>query len=188
MIEEAASGPVLVNPQKPTAIDLFCGAGGMSLGLQQAGFSVVCAADAWNIAVDTYRRNFSHPVICTDLTGCSASELKRLTGISHIPIDLVVGGPPCQGFSIQRVGRDDDQRNTLVCEFARLVTELAPTLFMMENVPGLLGKRGYHLLDAFFDIVDIAGYEAEAHIVNAADYGTARLIAFSLRAIRVLAN
>ena len=100
-----------------------------------------------------------------------ASHLGGLMGISHLPVDLVVGGPPCQGFSIQRVGPDDDHRNSLVCEFARLVTEIAPTFFMMENVPGLLGKRGHHLLEALFEVVDVAGYEAEAHVVNAADYG-----------------
>lgn len=175
MTEKAGHGSVRVNPTQPTAIDLFCGAGGMSLGLQQAGFSVVCAADVWRIAVDTYEQNFAHPVICTDLASCSASELKHLSGIGDLPVDIVVGGPPCQGFSIQRIGPDADYRNNLVFEFARLVTEIAPTFFMMENVPGLLGKRGHLVLDSFFERIDAAGYEAEAHIVNAADYGVPQI-------------
>jgi DNA (cytosine-5)-methyltransferase 1 len=168
MTEEAANG---ANPKGPIAIDLFCGAGGMSLGLQLAGFSVVCAADAWRTAVETYQQNFTHPIICADLADCSGFELKRLARIPRAPVDLVVGGPPCQGFSIQRVGLDNDKRNNLVLEFARLVIQIAPRFFLMENVPGLLGKRGHHILDAFFEVVDSAGYEAEAHIVNAADYG-----------------
>jgi len=171
MTLEAANNSAEFNPPKPTAIDLFCGAGGMSLGLQRAGFAVICAADFWRIAVDTYQQNFAHRVICTDLTACSASELNRLTAVPKLLVDLVVGGPPCQGFSIQRVGSDVDHRNNLVFEFARLVIEIAPTYFMMENVPGLLGKRGHCVLEAFFEAVDAAGYEAEAHIVNAADYG-----------------
>jgi DNA (cytosine-5)-methyltransferase 1 len=160
---------------KPIAIDLFCGAGGMSLGLEQAGFLVVCAADAWPVAVNTYHRNFAHKVICTDLARCTGSELKRLAGIPDLPVDLVVGGPPCQGFSIQRIGPDADKRNNLVFEFARLVTEIAPTFFMMENVPGLLGKRGRYVLNTFIQEIDFAGYEVQSHVVNAADYGVPQI-------------
>jgi DNA (cytosine-5)-methyltransferase 1 len=175
MVLEPANNSGTINQPKPTAIDLFCGAGGMSLGLQRAGFSVLCAADAWNVAVKTYERNFDHPVICADLAGYPASKLQQLAGIANVPVDLVVGGPPCQGFSIQRVGPDEDHRNNLVLEFARLVTEISPTSFIMENVPGLIGKRGRQLFDAFLETVESAGYGTEAYVVNAADYGVPQI-------------
>src|SRR5437879_1212948 len=102
---------------RPTAIDLSCGAGGFSLGLQCAGFNILYAADVWQIAAKSYGQNFTHPIVCTDLTECSAAELMHMTGISDQPVDIVVGGPPCQGFSIQRIGPDSDHRNNLVLKF-----------------------------------------------------------------------
>lgn len=175
MIENASSETARIDSRRPTAIDLFCGAGGMSLGLTQAGFSILYAVDAWEIAVESYKKNFKHPVICADLSRSTHEDLKRLASISNASVDLVVGGPPCQGFSVQRVGPDDDKRNNLVLEFARLVTEIAPRFFIMENVPGLVGKRGRDLLDSFLEKVHAAGYDAEGQIVNAADFGVPQI-------------
>lgn len=158
-----------------TAIDLFCGAGGFSVGLERAGFDVRLAVDSWRLATDTYATNFKHPVLCDDLSTMSGRELLRHARAKKGEIDLVVGGPPCQGFSIQRIGPDQDARNSLVLEYARLLGEIAPRLFVMENVPGLTGKRGSELFQAFLDAVDEAGYETEAHVVNAADYGAPQL-------------
>jgi DNA (cytosine-5)-methyltransferase 1 len=158
-----------------TAVDLFCGAGGFSLGLERAGFDVCLAVDSWQLAVDTYQKNFKHPVLCGDLSAMTGRELLRQACAKKGEIDLVVGGPPCQGFSIQRIGPDHDVRNSLVLEYARLLGELAPRLFVMENVPGLMGKRGSKLFQAFLNAVDAAGYETEAHVVNAADYGAPQL-------------
>lgn len=159
----------------PSAVDLFCGAGGFSLGLERAGFEVRLAVDSWQLAVDSYARNFSHPVVCADLSAVSGSEILCKANAKRGEIDLVVGGPPCQGFSIQRIGPDHDLRNSLVLEFARLVDEIAPRIFIMENVPGLLGKRGRALFEAFLAAADSSGYEVEAHVVNAADFGVAQL-------------
>lgn len=158
-----------------TAVDLFCGAGGFSLGLERAGFDVRLAVDSWQLAVDTYARNFRHPVVCGDLSAMSGRKLLRHARAKKGEIDLVVGGPPCQGFSIQRIGPDHDIRNSLVLEYARLLAEIAPRLFVMENVPGLMGRRGAELVQAFLDAVDEAGYETESHVVNAADYGAPQM-------------
>lgn len=158
-----------------TAVDLFCGAGGFSLGLERAGFDVRLAVDSWQLAVDSYAKNFKHPVLCRDLASMTGRELLRAARATKGEIDLVVGGPPCQGFSIQRIGPDHDVRNSLVLEYARLLGEIAPRLFIMENVPGLMGKRGSELFQAFLDAVDDAGYETESHLVNAADYGAPQL-------------
>jgi DNA (cytosine-5)-methyltransferase 1 len=158
-----------------TAVDLFCGAGGFSLGLERAGFDVRLAVDSWQLAIDTYAKNFKHPALCGDLSSMSGRELLRHARAKKGELDLVVGGPPCQGFSIQRIGPDHDVRNSLVLEYARLLGEMSPRLFVMENVTGLMGKRGSALFRAFLDAVDDAGYETQAHVVNAADYGAPQL-------------
>lgn len=164
--EAASSG----NP-RPTALDLFCGAGGFSLGLTEAGFEFIGAADNWSVATRSYEANFKHSVITCDLIGKSGRELLADLGASGSQVDLVVGGPPCQGFSIQRVGADVDCRNNLILEFARLVSELRPRLFLMENVPGLLGKRGKNLLAEFHSRMHDSGYHTTQIALNAADFG-----------------
>jgi DNA (cytosine-5)-methyltransferase 1 len=160
-----------VNGMKPTAIDLFCGAGGFSVGLERAGFEVICAADSWNRAVGTYRRNFAHPCLQVDLSKTNAQMLRSLAGAGDRAVDLVVGGPPCQGFSIQRIGVDHDIRNNLVVEFVRLVEELNPRMFLMENVPGLIGRRGRPLVESLLNRLSTFGYETDVRVINAADYG-----------------
>lgn len=156
---------------KPVAIDLFAGAGGFSVGLLRAGFDVLCGVDSWSRAAETYRLNFEHPCLHGDLTNISGGQIRAFAAAGDREIDLMAGGPPCQGFSIQRIGPDHDSRNSLVLEFALLVKELHPRMFLMENVPGLLGKRGSELLQAFLDRMAGAGYDVEAQVVNAADYG-----------------
>ena len=86
-------------------------------------------------------------------------------------VDIVVGGPPCQGFSIQRIGSDPDRRNNLILEFARLVLEFRPRMFVMENVPGLLGRRGRPLVEDFELKLSAAGYRVKSTLLNACDYG-----------------
>jgi DNA (cytosine-5)-methyltransferase 1 len=156
---------------KPRAIDLFCGCGGLTLGLTAAGFGVIGALDNWPIAIQTYQSNFSHPTVCGAIDGLSASEFLKAIGSPDSQIDLVAGGPPCQGFSIQRIGDDFDDRNALVLEFARFVREINPRMFLMENVPGLLGKRGRSLAARLTSTLQSAGYEVRVKQVNAAEYG-----------------
>lgn len=157
------------------AIDLFCGAGGLSLGLQAAGFDILFAADSWKVATRAYSLNFSHPILTVDLASTPASSLWRSAGRTSTEVDVVVGGPPCQGFSVQRIGPDLDHRNHMVLEFARLVSEIRPRMFLMENVPGLLGKRGRTLATAFEEQMDAAGYLVNAFSVNAAAYGVPQI-------------
>lgn len=154
-----------------SAIDLFCGAGGLTAGLTRAGFEVIGAVDAWDKAVESYRRNFPHRVLCTDVSGLSWADLRERLQIGGRRVDLVAGGPPCQGFSIQRIGADEDDRNSLIQEFARLVCECRPSMFLMENVPGLVGKRGRHVVAAFEARMAEAGYGLCAVTANAAEYG-----------------
>lgn len=154
-------------PGRPVAVDLFCGAGGLSLGLKAAGFSVAYAADAWPLAVESYNLNFDHEAVIADIGETDPSKAIPL----GIDVDLVCGGPPCQGFSIQRIGSDVDPRNDLVLAYGKFVLAVRPKAFLMENVTGLLGKRGLHVFDRFRRLMESGGYHVEATVLNALDFG-----------------
>lgn len=152
------------------ALDLFCGAGGLSRGLVDAGFRVAGAVDAWAPAVRSYRENFpDHPCMQADVAGLDAAALERL-GLPGT-VDLVAGGPPCQGFSIQRIGDDHDERNDLVLAFGRVVAAARARAFIMENVRGLLGARGRPTLGRFLKLMAGHGYEVECRVLDAAEFG-----------------
>ncbi len=153
----------------PTALDLFCGAGGLSLGLARAGFKVTCAIDAWGAAVASYRANFpAHGCLQEDV---SALDPSRLSALGLMDLDLVAGGPPCQGFSIQRIGADEDDRNDLVMAFGRVVVACRPKMFVMENVTGLLGARGRPTFSRLAALLSSTGYEVAHQVLDAAAYG-----------------
>lgn len=121
---------------KPSVVDLFSGCGGLTLGFEQAGFEVISAYDSWLPAVETYRLNFSHPI-----TQCELSPLTELPAV-----DVIIGGPPCQGFSSAGLRRVGDDRNTLVSVFSQLVQMVRPKAFVFENVEGFLtGQDGQFL-------------------------------------------
>lgn len=144
----------------------------MTSGLVASGFEVVAAVDSWAVAIETHRRNFDHPVLQSDITELDADTLfAEIDGDAKGAVDLVVGGPPCQGFSIQRIGPDHDERNHLVLEFARLAVDLAPRYVLMENVKGLLGRRGAPLLRECIRLLAEGGYEARIDVVDAAEFG-----------------
>lgn len=120
-----------------TAIDLFCGAGGLTLGLKRAGFNVMAGVELYPEIAKTYKTN--HPatkLLIKDVREVSGIELFELTGLKTI--DLLAGCPPCQGFSkLTDKYHRKDPRNDLVLEMARLVDEIRPRMVMMENVAGL---------------------------------------------------
>lgn len=160
-----------MNTQAFTAVDLFCGAGGLSAGLVRSGFKIVAALDSWAPAVSSYRLNFQHPVVQADIVRLAVADFRRMVGLTAQRVDLVVGGPPCQGFSVQRIGSDEDKRNDLVHEFGRFVLELQPRIFIMENVPGLLGRRGKSQAQRFVTDMRLGGYSVLHTVLNAMDYG-----------------
>lgn len=133
------------------------------------------AVDALDPAVRTYGLNFAHPLVKADIRELSAERFWKLVDVEPTPLDLVVGGPPCQGFSIQRIGDDQDDRNYLLFEFARLVREFRPRMYLMENVPGLLGRRGRALSMEFVDCMRAAGYDTAYEVLNAAEYGVPQI-------------
>lgn len=147
---------------RPLVVDLFCGAGGLSLGLVEAGFAIVAARDNWKPAVDTYRLNFeNHLATYGDIT--EDIELPKA--------DVIVGGPPCQGFSSAGLRRLGDHRNTLVRVYSRIVQRTRPTAFVFENVEGFLtGSQGSFIFDLLEPLID-SGYRIHLRKVNTANYG-----------------
>jgi DNA (cytosine-5)-methyltransferase 1 len=158
-----------------TCIDGFSGAGGLSLGLKRAGFKILCSFDNDPVSVETQRLNqkyFNHVSEAQGIeTFLKDVSLAKKTGISSGDLFLLAGGPPCQGFSIQRIGRDQDKRNDLVLKYARLIEGVRPMFFLMENVPGLLGSRGKHIFESFLSTIRQAGYHPYYKILNAEDFG-----------------
>ena len=144
-----------------TVVDLFCGAGGLGAGLHAAGLETIHAVDSLPAAVRTYDMNFAKP-----------AKLESLRWDAELPsADVIVGGPPCQGFSSAGQRRLEDSRNSLVAVFARLVARHRPSAFIFENVEGFLtGDDGRYLLE-FLDTLVCAGYCMHLRKVNAAHYG-----------------
>lgn len=159
---------------RPTSIDLFCGAGGMTLGFEQAGFDVLAAFDLEAFNVATHEANFpGTQAFATDLSKQSGDSLRELAKLNGVEIDVVFGGPPCQGFSFGGHQAVDDDRNLLVYDFARLVRQLQPKYFVMENVKGLMSGKARPILDSFVRRIKKAGYSVvePIRVLNAADYG-----------------
>ena len=153
------------------AIDLFSGAGGLSLGLSQAGFRVAAALDNDPIAVGSYVRNLGAHATANPIEEVSAADLLACAGLGRGEVTLLAGGPPCQGFSLQRRGDRDDPRNALVLQFLRMVEEIRPRFFLMENVGGLLTKHGKSLLREFSLRASRQDYVIHVGLLDAADHG-----------------
>lgn len=153
-------------------IDLFCGCGGFSKGFERAGFSVKLGIDVWEDATRTYNRNFPEArTITGDITQYSPEELLSTANIEAKDIDVIIGGPPCQGFSLSGKRMLDDPRNVLYKSFVRMVEHIRPKVFVMENVPGLVrlfnGSVKQQVIENFTSI----GYNVDVEQLTASDYG-----------------
>ena len=154
-----------------TAIDAFCGAGGLSLGLHEAGFNVVAAFDLNEPAVQTYQTNLGSAGFLSDAKNITGEHLIHRCQL-HNGLDLLAGGPPCQGFSKQKRGAHlGDDRNGLVLEFVRLVRELEPRFFLLENVDQLGGVRGKSFVSRLQR--ELGNYVLYPQFYNCADFGLA---------------
>lgn len=151
-------------------IDLFCGCGGLSLGFEQAGFEVALAVDMWKDAIETFNHNHRKPVgKCLDVHSLSNDYLKTFAKAENII--GIVGGPPCQGYSTVGTRDVNDPRNHLYLEYCRIVEQVNPEFFLLENVKGLTTLSGgafkYDIIRRFGQL----GYTVTFKIINAADYG-----------------
>lgn len=159
---------------KYTCIDSFSGAGGLSLGLTKAGFDILFSFDIDELSIKTQKLNtkyFNHTAKNTDISKLNSKLLMKQLGIKRGELSLFAGGPPCQGFSIQRIGKDIDDRNSLVFEYMKKVVEFLPRFFLMENVPGITGKRGEEILEEAISYAKENGYFIHRKILDAQDYG-----------------
>lgn len=158
---------------RPIGIDLFAGAGGMSLGFEQAGFDIAAAVEIDPIHAAVHHFNFPETaVIAKSVVGLTAAGVRAAAGIGRRSIDVVFGGPPCQGFSLMGQRMLEDSRNLLVKEFVRLVAELKAKTFVFENVKGLTVGKHRMFLDALIDEFDSAGYAVRVpwRVLNAMNY------------------
>lgn len=160
--------------RRPIGIDLFAGAGGLSLGFEQAGFDIAAAVEIDPIHCATHEYNFPNSTtICASIVDISGEEIRRKANLGDADIDVIFGGAPCQGFSLIGKRAFDDPRNQLVFHYVRLVSELRPKYFVFENVKGLtLGKHA-EFLSELISALEKAGYDVQTpyRVLNAADYG-----------------
>lgn len=154
-----------------TAVDLFSGAGGIALGLLNSGFNVRLCSDLSEACEATHRRNFpSIPFIRRDIHELSGADIMKASGLRPGELDLLIGGPPCQGFSI--MGRRElwDPRNGLFREFVRIGCELRPKVMVIENVTGLATLEGGAVLHELGRAFHSAGYVPDCAELLAAQY------------------
>ncbi len=153
-----------------TFIDLFSGCGGMSLGFEMSGFKGILAIDHWKDALETYKYNRNNAqTLCADLSCLSPDAVKENYNITDV--DVIIGGPPCQGFSVAGKRIIDDERNKLYKSFVEFVRCFHPKAFVMENVPNILSIGGGMVKDSIMKDFEAIGYTVNVQVMTASDYG-----------------
>jgi DNA (cytosine-5)-methyltransferase 1 len=157
---------------KPTAIDLFCGAGGLSCGFRQAGFSILAGLDNWEEALVTYCRNFTDTkTINADIEKIMPGEIDAILENNAGNVGVIISGPPCQGFSVSGKRLMNDPRNKLYKAFVSLVAHYKPKLFVMENVPGVMRLFNGKVKEQIVADFSAIGYNVETKLLSAENYG-----------------
>lgn len=155
---------------KYNVLDLFCGCGGMSLGFEEAGFNVLLGVDLWEDALSTYKYNHNKSeILHADLSTLSGEDIKKQIGQNNV--DIIIGGPPCQGFSVAGKRVVDDERNQLYKGFVRMVAYFKPRAFVMENVPNILSIGDGIVRENIINDFEKLGYNVSTKVVLASDYG-----------------
>lgn len=159
---------------RPVGIDLFAGAGGMSLGFEQAGFDIRAAVEIDPVHCATHKFNFpTCAILPRSVEGLKGSEIRVAAGLGNREVDVVFGGAPCQGFSLIGQRILEDPRNSLVRDFLRIVGELGARYFVFENVKGLTLGKHRKFLDEFIAYADALGYSVRQpwQVLDAANFG-----------------
>jgi DNA (cytosine-5)-methyltransferase 1 len=146
-----------------TAVSLFCGAGGLDLGFEQAGFKTIWANDFDKDACKTHQNWSKANVVCKKISDVDLSEIPDS--------DIILGGFPCQGFSLSGPRKIDDSRNVLYKHYVRIVREKQPKIFVGENVKGLLTMSDGQIFEAIKEEFSDCGYDVYSQLVNARDFG-----------------
>ncbi len=173
MLRSHINSPVSPVPPQPTAVSLFSGCGGFCEGIEQSGIAVHVAVELDKFACETYRHNFPRtPLFAGDIHQFLTPDSDHVETYRLADIDLVFGGPPCQGFSQIGARRLDDERNELYKQYARVVATLRPRLFLMENVPNLALMNGGHFKKLILQEFAELGYRNTVMLrVSADDFG-----------------
>ena len=149
-------------------VSLFSGAGGLDLGFKMAGHEIVWANDIFIDAVDTYKNNLGNHILCKDIFSVSDNEVPDC--------DIVIGGFPCQGFSVANTKRDaNDERNLLYKQLIRIISAKKPKFFLAENVKGIFSLAKGAVIQMILGDLTSLGYCVQAKILNAADYGVPQI-------------
>ncbi len=161
--------------KKLTVIDLFSGCGGLSRGFMDAGYKVLLGVDHEPVALETFKLNHgnSRTMVLDLFKDESVSEIQK--AVKGVEVDIVVGGPPCQGFSLTGTRNFDDKRNKLYLAMIETVKELKPRAFLVENVPGFARLYGGAVKDEVIKRFTELGYNVEMKILCAADYGVPQM-------------
>lgn len=155
-------------------VDLFCGAGGLSLGFAHAGFDIVLGVDNDNASLETFRTNFKNAKATNiDLFKFDRREIEKY--LNGNKIDVVIGGPPCQGFSLSGPRKSDDPRNKLYLSFFEVVKALKPKAFVIENVPGMGKLYEGKVREDIAQRAAELGYNVASDILTAADFGVPQM-------------
>jgi DNA (cytosine-5)-methyltransferase 1 len=173
-IRKPKSGKAPPKSSRPIGIDLFAGAGGMSLGFEQAGFDVAAAVEVDPIHCAIHKFNFPRTaVIPVSVSALTGDDIRKRAGIGDKRVACVFGGPPCQGFSLIGHRVLDDPRNSLVMDFVRLVSELEADTFVFENVKGLTVGKHRAFLDELVEAFEARGYKVRLpwRVLNADCFG-----------------
>lgn len=148
-------------------LDLFCGCGGLSKGFEQVGYNILLGIDFWDVSLKTYKHNHkSSDTLLADLSVFDPSKLQL-----DKTVDVIIGGPPCQGFSLAGKRNVDDPRNKLYQAFVKTVAHFKPKAFVLENVPNLISMAGGAIKDAIIRDFEALGYHVVYKVLTASDYG-----------------
>ena len=145
-------------------VSLFSGAGGLDLGFKMAGHEIVWANDLYSDAVETYRKNLGNHIVLEDISKINTDDIPAC--------DIVIGGFPCQGFSVANTKRHEgDERNALYKQLIRVIAAKKPKFFVAENVKGLLSLAKGKIAELIVSDMTALGYKVKISVLNAADYG-----------------
>jgi len=154
-----------------SSVDLFCGAGGLSLGFERVGFETLAASDIHSDPCDTFANNIGVDPVVSDIVDLTAEDLMENGGFDSSDVDVIIGGPPCKGFSLAGERDPDDPRNKLWQEYLRIVEDLTPSAVVIENVKGILSMKDGKYKDQILTELRNLGYNTHFSVLNAADYG-----------------
>ena len=176
LLDQSDPNRIFVSINKPstfpfTFVDLFCGAGGLTKGFYDAKYSLISSVEISEIASETHNHNFP---ICNHFCG-DIAEYDVVKYTNGETIDVVIGGPPCQGFSVAGKRDPNDPRNKMFNQFVRIVKELKPHYFVMENVPGIITMKGGEVVSAIIEAFEEIGYTTSVAILEASEYGVPQL-------------